>query len=170
MTNFRLDDRTIVITGISRGLGAAIAQAVLEAGADVFGIDILPALNETEWPDAEALQKRTNTRLTLVQADVRDESAIESAMNQVKDLAKQRSKPVKGLVNSAGVQNPVNAEDYTVEEFQRIIDINLLGSFIVSKHVARLLIAEKQPGSLVLIGSIAGYVANRVGVVVYMPP
>lgn len=162
MVNLRVDDKTVVITGLARGLGAAIAQAVLESGGDVFGIDVLPDLVKEDWIDRSALETKSGCKVTLFQADVRHEADIESALKQAAKQATDRHKPICGLVNCAGVQYTSDAEAFAVQEFQRVIDINVMGSFIVAKHTALVMIAEKWTGSMVLIGSIAGYVANRV--------
>lgn len=161
-TDFGLDDRTIIITGVARGLGASIAQAILAAGGDVFGIDILAEPTEDDWRDYNKLSKTSERHFTFFQADVCDERLIESAVAKARSLATQRLKPILGLVNCAGVQYTSNAEEFEVQQFRRVIDINVVGSFIVAKQVARTMIAEKWEGSMVLIGSIAGYVANRV--------
>ncbi|OQE14946.1 hypothetical protein PENSTE_c031G08628 [Penicillium steckii] len=161
MSTIELHDKTIIITGISRGLGESIAQAILVAGGDVYGIDILPQPIEEDYQKRFTIPEGTKSQINFFQADICDEPLIESALAQAGELAKRRGKPVLGLVNCAGVQHTDNAEDFPVHQFQRIININLIGSFIVAKHTARLMIAEEWRGSIVLIGSIAGYVANR---------
>lgn len=70
--------------------------------------------------------------------------------------------PIKGLVACAGVSDNAPAVDFPVESFRRLLDINVTGTFLVARAVAREMIQAKVSGSVVLVASMSGYVSNKV--------
>lgn len=159
---FGLKNRTIIITGGARGLGITLAVAALESGADVVCLDILPEPSAAEWEVIKKLQKSTGVRATYHQCDITSEEAVEKIVAVCGDEARQRGKPVKGMVSCAGIQQMVDAIDYPMDGFRRIMEVNITGSFLIAKYTARLLRDQKLGGSIVMIASMSGQIANRV--------
>lgn len=159
---FGLKGRTVIITGAGRGLGITLATAVLESGADAICLDILPEPSAAEWKTITKLQKSTGVRATYHKCDITSEEAVEKTVAECSEEARQHGKPVKGMVSCAGIQQMVDAIDYPMDGFRRIMDVNVAGSFIISKYTARLLRDQGLGGSIVLIASMSGQIANRV--------
>ena len=159
---FGLKNRTIIITGAGRGLGITLAVAVLESGADAICLDILPEPSAEEWDVITRLQKSTGVRATYHRCDITNEEAVEKVVAECGEEARQRGKPVKGMISCAGIQQMVDAIDYPMDGFRRIMEVNVAGSFLISKHTARLLRDQKLGGSIVMIASMSGQIANRV--------
>ncbi|KAL2060150.1 hypothetical protein VTL71DRAFT_9972 [Oculimacula yallundae] len=159
---FSLEGRTVVITGAGRGLGITLASAVLEAGGDAVCLDILPEPSQVEWASITKAGEETGRTATYHQCDITQEYEVEEAMSQVVGQAEKRNKPIRGLINCAGVQQMVDAIDYPTEGFKKILNINVTGSFLVAKHVARAIREAKGTGSIVFIASMSGQIANRV--------
>jgi len=132
-----------VVTGAASGIGAATSARLLAEGATVIGADI------TEPASAAPAEGGT---WVPVQLDVRDEPAVAAVI--------ARADRVDGVFTAAGVASggPVHLVD--VEQWQRTIDINLTGTFLVIKHaVARMLGQEPvdgQRGSIVTVASVEG--------------
>src|SRR5687767_4227163 len=142
---FRLDGKVAVVTGASSGLGVAFARALAEAGADVaLGARRVEKLEET----AE-LVRAAGRRAHVVATDVADpESCTALVEATVAELGS-----VDILVNNAGLGTAVPATRETPEEFRRVIDINLNGSYWMAQACGRVM----QPGSsIVNIGSVLG--------------
>lgn len=161
---FSLEDRTVVVTGAGRGLGITLATAVLEAGGDVICLDILPEPSKEEWATIKRIQSNSKASAIYLQCDVVDEGAVSSTLSQAAEQATRRNKPIRGLLHCAGIQQMIDAIDYPLEGFRRILDVNVTGSFLLAKHTARLMLEEGNTGSLVLIASMSGQIANRVSV------
>jgi len=159
---FSLEDRTVVITGAGRGLGITLATAVLEAGGDAVCLDILPEPSKEEWAIIKLLQSNLNVSAIYLQCNVVDESAVSSALSQAAEHATRRNKPIRGLLHCAGIQQMIDAIYYPVDGFRRVLDVNVTGSFVLAKHTARLMREQGNTGSLVLIASMSGQIANRV--------
>lgn len=160
---FSLERRTVIVTGAGRGLGITLATAVLEHGGDVVCLDILPEPSKTEWGAIAELQKALGTKATYHQCDITKEEDVEAALTKAAAEAEKRQKPIRGLIHCAGIQQMIDAIDYPVDDFRRILGVNVTGSFIMAKHTARLMRDAKNSGSILLIASMSGQIANRVG-------
>ncbi|KAK5047042.1 hypothetical protein LTR84_006984 [Exophiala bonariae] len=158
---FSLGGRTVVVTGAGRGLGITLASAVLEAGADVVCLDVLPEPSDVEWNGIMKTSHETGRRATYHQCDITSEDQVQAALATAAAQAGERKRPIRGLVSCAGVQQMVDAIDYPAEGFRRILDINVTGNFLVAKHAARLMRNANTSGSILFIASMSGQIANR---------
>jgi NAD(P)-dependent dehydrogenase (short-subunit alcohol dehydrogenase family) len=144
----RLEGRVALVTGAASGIGAATAARFAAEGAAIAGLDVgKPA------DDAWAAVGADAPGAIFCEADVRDESAVKSAV----DATRERFGRIDALVNAAGVVGFGAAHTLEVEEFERVVDINLKGSFIVAKHVLPAML-EQGSGSIVHIASVEGLV------------
>ena len=155
--------RVAVITGGAQGIGGAIAEKLASLGARV-------ALWDMDLPLAEAKAHTLGHRAFALKVDVANYSSVEAA---VRDTL-SRADRIDILVNSAGIAG-MNApvEAYPVAEFQRIIDINLMGTFHTNRAVVAQMKAQDY-GRILNIASIAGkegnpnasaYSASKAGVI-----
>jgi NAD(P)-dependent dehydrogenase (short-subunit alcohol dehydrogenase family) len=144
----RLNGKVTVVTGAASGIGAATAARFAAEGAAVAGLDIGKPADEA-W----AAVSRDAAGASFHQADVRDEASVKAAIDAV--IAQHGRVDV--LVNAAGVVGFGSAHMLEVAEFERVVDINLKGSFIVSKHVIPSML-ESGAGSIVHLASVEGLV------------
>lgn len=158
LPEFNLVDRVVVVSGAARGLGLTQAEALLEAGATVYALDILPEPS----PDFPRIQKRAaqelGTTLYYRQVDVRDNEALNKTVKEIADAEGR----MDGLIAAAGIQKEAPALEYTQEDANHMFSINITGVFMTAQAVARQMVRFKKGGSIVLIGSMSAYVANRV--------
>jgi len=153
MTNdlFDLTGRVAVVTGGSSGLGREIAVGLAQYGADVaVGVDRnLEGAEQT----AEMVRKEGRKALAL-RVDVRNEDGIKAFVTKVVGEFGR----IDILVNSAGVTNHIEAENYPMEEWDRIHNVDLRGLFMCCKWVAKQMI-KQGGGSIINLSSIGGVVA-----------
>lgn len=162
MFSLDLPQQTTIITGATGGLGVALVQAILYAGSDAFCIDIHSQPPTEAWSVITAHATTSGVVATYFKCDVTREDEVDAALRKCAQIARERQRPVRGMVSAAGVQQTYDAFDFPESEFRRIMDVNVTGSFLVAKHVARLVKDTGLHGSIVLIASISGYIANRV--------
>ena len=150
---FRIDGRVAVVTGALGNLGPVWAQALLEAGATVVGLDLPDARPNGAFA---ALQSAHPGKLLLIGASVTDRAALSAARDQV--LAKHDVPTI--LVNNAGIDAPPAAagggyrlEDIPFDVNRRIFEVNTLGLFQVTQ-VFGADMAKAGRGSIVNIGSL----------------
>jgi NAD(P)-dependent dehydrogenase (short-subunit alcohol dehydrogenase family) len=150
---FRIDGRVAVVTGALGNLGPVWAQALLEAGATVIGLDLPEARPNAAFA---ALQASYGPRLALIGASVTDRAALAAAREQI--LAAHEVPSV--LVNNAGVDAPPASKGggYRLEEIpfevnQRFFEVNTLGLFQVTQLFGSDMARAKR-GSIVNIGSL----------------
>lgn len=154
---FDLGGRVVVVTGGGGGLGSAMARGIARAGARVAVADADLGAAETVAAELTA----GGARAMAVAVDVR---AADSVRGMVEAVT-ARLGPIDGLVNSHGVTRRGTAADYPLEEWERILAVNLTGTFLCCQAVgARML--ERGRGRIVNITSIAGHIGYR-GAVAY---
>jgi len=150
---FRLDGRVAVVTGALGNLGPVWAEALLEAGATVVGLDLPGAQPNAAF---SALQSTHPGRLTLIGASVTDREALSAARDQIR--AKHDVPSI--LVNNAGIDAPPAAsggghrlEDIPFDLNRRIFEVNTLGLFQVTQLFGGDM-AKAGRGSIINIGSL----------------
>jgi NAD(P)-dependent dehydrogenase (short-subunit alcohol dehydrogenase family) len=142
---FRLDGRVAIVTGASSGLGVAFAEGLAEAGADVA----ICARRVERLEDTKARVEAHGRRCVAIQADV----AKPEDCTRVVDEAKAELGRVDVLVNNAGIGTAAPATREDPDDFRRVIDINLNGSYWMAQACGR----NMEPGSsIVNIGSVLG--------------
>lgn len=156
LPEFNLKDKVIVVSGGGRGLGLVQSEALLEAGAVVHAIDLLEETSDFAKV-ADRAKNELGTSLTYHRLDVRVNALLNETMADIAD----RHGRIDGLIAAAGIQQETPALDYTQEDCDRMMGINVTGVFMTAQAVARQMVKRKQGGSLVLIGSMSGTVANR---------
>jgi NAD(P)-dependent dehydrogenase (short-subunit alcohol dehydrogenase family) len=145
LDSFRLDDKVAIVTGASSGLGVAFAEGLAEAGADV----VVCARREDRLAATQKLVEGHGRRCLTLRADVVE---VEDC-NRVVAAAMDAFGHVDVLVNNAGIGTAAPATREQPEDFKRVIDINLLGSYWMAQACGRVM----QPGSsIVNIGSVLG--------------
>jgi NAD(P)-dependent dehydrogenase (short-subunit alcohol dehydrogenase family) len=146
---------TVVITGVSTGIGAAAARRVARDGAHVFGSVRRPEA-------AAALQAELGDRFTPLIFDVRDEAAVHAAVATVRQaLGGTR---LCGLVNNAGIALPGPLALQPIAEFRDQIEVNLVGPLIVTQAFLPLLgtdpVLTGLPGRIVNVSSVGGKIGG----------
>lgn len=140
-----LQDRVAVITGAGGGLGGAMVARLVGMGATVVAADM-------KAPD------NAQAALSLA-CDITDEAAIEAMAAAVK----ARFGRCDILVNNAGIMAPVvPLEELPVATWDKVMAVNLRGSFLCAKHLVRLMLAQKS-GAIVNLASIGARVPNDIG-------
>lgn len=142
---FRLDGRVALVTGAASGLGAAIAVALAEAGAQVAVHGNRRAATDT----AESIGKSS----AAFQADLGDAAGAEKLFRQVKE----RFGRVDVLVNNAGTIHRDAAADFKLEDWQRVLQVNLTSVFQLSQLVGRDLLERKSGGKIINIASLLSF-------------
>ena len=147
-----LQNRTALVTGASRGIGRAIAVALARAGADV----VVNYVHDAAAAD-ETVQRvqGTGRRALAIQADVSDPDQASTLVQQAIDALGH----LDILVNNAGVIVRRPFLELTLAEWDRVLDTNLRGAFMVGQHAARHM-AERRYGRIINISSLQGSVAT----------
>jgi NAD(P)-dependent dehydrogenase (short-subunit alcohol dehydrogenase family) len=138
-----------LITGGARGLGEAVAARLVRDGSDVAIMDVAESVFET----AERLRSiRAGADVIGILGDVSDEAEAERAVSETV----RRLGGLDLLVNNAGIGGPGSVlVDTSAEDIRRVLDVNLLGAFLMSRAAAREMVARRS-GCIVNIGSIFG--------------
>jgi NAD(P)-dependent dehydrogenase (short-subunit alcohol dehydrogenase family) len=146
LESFSLEGKVAIVTGASSGLGVAFATGLAEAGADIAICARRVARLEDTKRQVEALGRRC----VAVPADVADPDDCA----RVVDEAVRQLGQVDILINNAGIGTAVPASRETPEEFRRVIDINLNGSYFMAQAFGRA--NAGRGGSIINIGSVLG--------------
>jgi len=144
---FDLGGRVAVVTGAARGLGRAVALGLARHGADVAALDVD---GDGAAETAEAV-RTLGRRAAAAACDVSDEGQVRAAVDGV--LAALG--PIEVLVNNAGVTRRIALFDWTAEDWEAVIRVNQIGTFLVAREVGRHMIARRR-GSVVNMAALGG--------------
>ncbi|MGD6741576.1 SDR family NAD(P)-dependent oxidoreductase [Streptomyces sp. BH106] len=141
--------RTAVITGAGsrRGIGRATAHALAASG---YHVAVLDLDKEAALDVAQEVADRHGVQALGLAADVTDPAAVDAAIGEVEAALP----PIGALVNNAGITSPVRFLDVTPAEWDRIFDVNVRGSFLVTQRVAAGM-AERGFGRIVFLSSVS---------------
>lgn len=152
LDRFSLIGKVVLVTGGARGLGFAMGEALVSAGASLVITDID---GETSERAAAALAERYAARVEAIATDVTDESAVASMVDQVE----RRFERIDVLINNAGIALFQPAEHCSYDDWKRVVDIDLNAVYLVARYVGRCMIAGGG-GSIVNIASMSGLIVN----------
>ena len=164
--NSGLAGRTALVTGAGSGIGRAIACAFARNGAKVAALD----RDSDGATQTVATIANEGGVARAVVCDITDESAVAHALDSVEEMFG----PVTLLVNNAGIGERRPFLELSVQDWRRVIDVNLTGAFVCAQAVLRRLVRDGAPGVVINIASVAGevavpdrvaYVASKHGVV-----
>jgi len=150
MTDYRrkldLSGKTALVTGAGQGIGAAIAMALAQTGADVHCTDI-----DVTRAEATAATLPTGRAAGMHRLDVTDTTALQALADNLPAL--------DILVCNAGVVTNTPADEMDDDEWQKVVDVNLTGVFRTCRAFGRKMIANGK-GSIVNVGSMSGQIVN----------
>ena len=153
-----------------------LVRTLLQSGADVIVTDMAASPSSEPW-SMFFLSKRAGeshidnfidelTKLAIsvgralkyISCDVTSPTSVTAAMEQA---ARSSPCPIRGLVTCAGISGREHATSYSHDAFKRILDVNVTGTFLCAQAIARIMHEQQTPGSIVLIASMSGTVANK---------
>lgn len=145
---YGIEDRTIVVAGGASGIGRAIVDLAIENKCKVGIIDVNTGAIESTLAEIGMADGRIASQCI----DVRNEQAVIDAI----EYFESNLGPIEGLVNSAGISRPCVAEDLSLDDWKMVLDVNLHGSFLLSREVGRRMLPRRK-GSMVLVSSVDGF-------------
>jgi 2-deoxy-D-gluconate 3-dehydrogenase len=148
LEQFRLDGRTALVTGASRGLGRAIAIALAEAGADVV-CHVQPSVPEDTIAPIRALGRRA----AAVSGDFSDPAVPARLVGEAEAVLG----PIDILVNNAGTIRRAPAAEHSDEDWDLVLAVDLSAAFRLAREVGRRLIARGAPGKIINIASLLAF-------------
>ena len=148
--HFDMTGRSVLVTGASSGLGRRFARVLAASGAKV-------ALAARRTDRLEALVDEIGANAVAVRMDVQDEASVIAGF----DAAQAALGPIDSVIANAGMNSKGMATDVPVEEFTRVLDVNVKGAFLTAREGARRMIAagskDSGRGRIVLIASIGAF-------------
>ncbi|EJC99848.1 NAD-binding protein [Fomitiporia mediterranea MF3/22] len=157
---FSLSGRVAVVTGGQRGLGLEMAEALTEAGATVYCLDLPSQPDESFGATQKYVSKlglSDNARLEYASVDVTDQKAIWDVVGKI---AKKEGR-LDACVAAAGILVAEECLEHSAEGFEKQMNVNVNGVLYTAQAAGRQMVKFGTPGSIVLIASLSGSVTNR---------
>jgi len=143
---FSVENRVVLVSGGSRGIGREMARALAERNARVT----ITGRDATTLGQTAAEISVGSHPVETVVCDVANPAEIATMV----DAVARKHCRIDSLINVAGINIRKRVENYTVEEFDKILDINMKGAFFVAQEVGRKMIAGGQGGTIINIDSL----------------
>ena len=154
-----LENKNIIVTGASRGIGKAMIECFAKKGANLFAC--MRTVTDEKEAELKALSELYGVSIVPVQFDLRDESQQKDAVKSIKE----RCRRIDGLVCNAGVAHNGMLQTTSIEKMREIMETNFFAQMRLIQLVSRAMIPHKA-GSIVAIGSVGG-IMPRAGYIAY---
>jgi 2-deoxy-D-gluconate 3-dehydrogenase len=151
MTLFDLKGKRALVTGGSRGIGRALAEAVVEAGADV----VISGVREQVFDTAEEISSQNGRKVVAIRADLAEREQTYRLFGQALELLGG----LDVLIVSHGMQKRVVAENFAIEDWDRILEVNLTSVFILDQLAGRHMLANGG-GKIINVASLTSYIGS----------
>ncbi|KAL4805343.1 hypothetical protein BDV18DRAFT_140725 [Aspergillus unguis] len=149
---FSLAGKVAAVTGGARGIGLEVSRGLAEAGAELA---IIYNSSSTAEQTAAEIAAANNITARAYKANVTNQSEIEATVDQIKkDFGK-----LDIIVVNSGITTNIPAEEYTVEEWRKIMDVNLDGAFYSAQAAARIF-KEQGSGNVIFTASVSARLVN----------
>jgi len=149
---FNLEDKIAIVTGGSMGIGKQLAVGLAEAGANV----VITARKIERCEEAACEIEKIGVKSLPIGCDVAEIDQVDKLIQIVlKEFGK-----IDILVNNAGITWGAPAEDFTLEDWNKVINTNLTGTFLCSQRVGREMIKQNR-GKIINISSVAGFIGCK---------
>lgn len=146
LDKFSLAGRSGIVTGAGSGIGKAIARGLSEAGADV----VIAGRNLAKLENTVRESSYTGSRLVPVTVDMKYQESIQSLVDQtVSEFGK-----IDFLFNNAGTIHREPSEDHSKEGWDKVLQVNLTGPFLLAQAAARVMISKKINGKIINTSSL----------------
>ena len=145
----KLRGKVAIVTGTSPNIGGGIAGGLADEGAKVVCVDVVA---DNAQQCAAWINKRSGDALGVV-CDTTDEAQVAAMVAR----AREAYGGVDVLVNNAGILGGESVIDMPLERWSRQLAVNLTGTFLCTKHVARVMVEQRRGGSIIVIVSTAGH-------------
>lgn len=164
LSSFSLEGKTIVVTGANTGIGQGIAVSVSRAGGSVVGV------GRSDMSETARMVETTGGKFTQVPCNLSD---VDQAIRVVEEIWQELG-AIDGLVNNAGIIRRADALDFSLEDWDEVMDVNLRSVFFMSQALAKNIVAQGRRGKIVNIASmlsfqggirVASYTASKSGLV-----
>lgn len=157
LADFDLKGRVFIVTGGAQGLGLALAEGLVEAGGKVYCLDRADKPHE-DYGEAQArVVPEWGGSLHYRRQDVTDAAGLERTVTAIADEHQR----LDGVVAAAAVQKICPAAEYTAEDVESMMNVNYTGVFMTASAAARQMFRYKCHGSICIIASMSGLVANK---------
>ncbi|MBD7936559.1 MULTISPECIES: SDR family oxidoreductase [Cytobacillus] len=144
---FDLSGKTAIVTGGGRGLGEQIAEGFAEAGANI----VLCSRKKENCDEVANRLKELGVEVLTFKCDITNPEDVQTVV----DETIQRFGKIDILVNNSGATWGAPVEEMPLEAFQKVVNVNVVGTFLMSQAVGKAMLVEKQ-GKIINIASVAG--------------
>ncbi len=152
LEKMRLDGKAAFVTGGARGIGRMISYALAEAGSDLAIVDI--DIEEAE-KTAKEIAEAVGVKVIALKTDVTDQDEVNSMLKTIVDTFGK----LDAAFCNAGICLNVPCEEMTLEEWKKVIDINLTGVFLTAQAAAKQMLKQGY-GSIINTASMSGSIVN----------
>jgi len=147
LDQFRLDGQTALVTGCRRGIGMALAEALAEAGADIIGVSA--SLKESGEEVALRIT-RLGRKFTGFKCDLSNRQSLYDFIGKITGT------PIDILINNAGTIRRAPAAEYSDEDWDKVVELNLSAQFILTREIGKPMLARGR-GKIIFIASLLAF-------------
>ena len=140
-------------------MGLEVASSILESGGDVVCVDRSESPLPDLWSKVQRIKEQHKAQVWYYACDITNVDEIRKLFETVTAVTRY---PLRGLIACAGVSGGGPTVDFSIDEVRRILDINLVGTFVCAQAAAREMIKQDVTGSMIFVASMSAHGSNKV--------